>query len=130
VSKFLEKVATAAMVSGELATRLTNAKQAVKQAADASPKGPDAELCKTAAETLYKAGHIKEDQRDFVATQLQHKSDAAVVLLAQLAVAKQATDMTSAVKETPRTSAGYGPPDYSKTDAGRRFAERTLGRTQ
>jgi thioredoxin-like negative regulator of GroEL len=128
VSKFLEKVATAAMVSGELASRLTNAKQAVKQAAEAAPAGPDAGLCKTAAETLYKAGHIKEDQQDFVATQLQQKSDAALVLLTKLASVKQAADMTSVVKDTPRTSTGYGPPDYSKTDAGRRFADRALGR--
>jgi len=127
VSKFLEKVATAAMVSGELASRLTNAKQAVKQAAEAAPAGPDAELCKTAAETLYKAGHIKEDQQDYVAEQLQ-QADKAVVLLTKLASVKQASDMTSVVKDTPQTSAGYGPPDYSKTDAGRRFADRALGR--
>ena len=115
------------MVSGELASRLTNAKQAVKQAAEAAPAGPDAELCKTAAETLYKAGHIKEDQQDYVAEQLQ-QADKAVVLLTKLASVKQASDMTSVVKDTPQTSAGYGPPDYSKTDAGRRFADRALGR--
>lgn len=128
MSKFLEKVATAAMVSGELASRLTNAKQAVKQAAEAAPKGPDVELCKTAADTLYKAGHIKEDQKDFVAAQLQ-KHDASLMLLTKLASVKQAAaDMSSVAKETPRASANYGRTDYSQTEAGRRFAERALGR--